>query len=225
MLSITITYLYLIKFIDLTKNMFTFLFQVNSKFSNGRGCSSLVAPTSEGGKRVTVHHTKGQLQITQAGPRQSTSRCIPGPAPRSRASLLLHREPVSGAPPPRTTVFAMLPSQIGRSRLFSVRWANENDYTLHTWDNKLPHPIFLNFDRSYLIALNEQFVYMYNQNLGNNSKDFHKIKLCIQSDSVAIDRSSKDSFFKNYKKNTEQGFFHHGTIALIVPMLPSLMIH
>lgn len=66
---------------------------------------------------------------------------------------------------------------------------------------------------------------MYNQNLGNNSKDFHKIKLCIQSDSVAIDRSSKDSFFKNYKKNTEQGFFHHGTIALIVPMLPSLMIH
>ncbi|CAG9585419.1 unnamed protein product [Danaus chrysippus] len=31
----------------------------------------------EGGPRAPVHRTKGQLQITQSGARQSTSRCTP----------------------------------------------------------------------------------------------------------------------------------------------------
>lgn len=58
-------------------------FQVNSKFQKVArgGCGAVVwRPHGHGGggRRVTAHRTKGQLQITQAGARQSMSRCTPG---------------------------------------------------------------------------------------------------------------------------------------------------
>lgn len=47
-----------------------------------------------GGRRAPVHRTKGQLQITQSGARQSTSRCTPANRPPPRTS--------PGRPSPRT---------------------------------------------------------------------------------------------------------------------------
>lgn len=89
-------------------------------------CSSLISPTGGGGRRVTVHRTKGQLQITQSGARQSTSRCTPGP-PRP-LSARAHLRPLHqsiGNPYPTATVvndgFYITPG-------FLICCSNENDY-------------------------------------------------------------------------------------------------
>lgn len=68
-------------------------------------CSSLTSPTGGGGRRVTVHRTKGQLQITQSEARQSTSRCTPGPPrPLSARALLRPLHQSIGNPYPTATV-------------------------------------------------------------------------------------------------------------------------
>lgn len=109
-------------------------------------------PSRGGGRRVTVHRTKGQLQITQSGARQSTSRCTPGsPAPRPAPP----RNTPSGTrlrplPLHWMAVFASL-----RFKCSLICCYNENDYTVaHNRDDDTRDRVLSCFFSTQCLLLN-----------------------------------------------------------------------